>query len=68
MFSDLLLNAIASGILLGGFYAAVTVGLAISFGMLDVGNLAHPAFVILDHSASTSSTSVGASIRSSPHW
>ena len=47
MFSELLLNAIASGILLGGFYAAVTVGLAISFGMLDVGNLAHPAFVIL---------------------
>ena len=47
MFSELLLNAIASGVLLGGFYAAVTVGLAISFGMLDIGNLAHPAFVIL---------------------
>lgn len=47
MFSELLLNAIASGILLGGFYAAVTVGLAIAFGMLDIGNLAHPAFVIL---------------------
>ena len=47
MYSDLLFNAIASGILLGGFYAAVTVGLAIAFGMLDVGNLAHPAFVIL---------------------
>ena len=44
---DLLLNAIASGILLGGFYAAVTVGVAISFGMLDIGNLAHPAFIIL---------------------
>ena len=47
MFSELLLNAVASGVLLGGFYAAVTVGLAISFGMLDIGNLAHPAFVIL---------------------
>jgi branched-chain amino acid transport system permease protein len=47
MVSGLLLNAIASGILLGGFYAAVSVGLAISFGMLDVVNLAHPAFVIL---------------------
>ena len=47
MFSELLLNAIASGVLLGGFYAAVTVGLAIAFGMLDIGNLAHPAFVIL---------------------
>jgi branched-chain amino acid transport system permease protein len=44
---DLLLNAVASGILLGGFYAAVTVGIAISFGMLDIGNLAHPAFIIL---------------------
>jgi branched-chain amino acid transport system permease protein len=44
---DLLLNAIASGILLGGFYAAVTVGVAITFGMLDIGNLAHPAFIIL---------------------
>src|ERR1700676_4650527 len=44
---DLLLNAIASGLLLGGFYAAVTVGIAISFGMLDIGNLAHPAFIIL---------------------
>ncbi|HUZ73585.1 MAG TPA: branched-chain amino acid ABC transporter permease [Stellaceae bacterium] len=44
---DLFLNAIASGVLLGGFYAVMTVGLAISFGMLDVGNLAHPAFVIL---------------------
>lgn len=43
---DLLLNAISSGVLLGGFYAAVTVGIAISFGMLDIGNLAHPAFII----------------------
>jgi branched-chain amino acid transport system permease protein len=44
---DLLLNAIVSGLLLGGFYAAVTVGITISFGMLDIGNLAHPAFIIL---------------------
>jgi branched-chain amino acid transport system permease protein len=47
MFADLLFNAIASGILLGGFYAAVSLGMEISFGMLDVGNIAHPAFVIL---------------------
>jgi len=47
MFTELLLNAIVSGIVLGGFYAAVSVGLAISFGMLDIANLAHPAFVIL---------------------
>lgn len=45
--TELLLNAVASGILLGGFYAAVTVGITISFGMLDIGNLAHPAFIIL---------------------
>ena len=44
---DLLLNAISAGLLLGGFYAAVTLGIAISFGMLDIGNLAHPAFIIL---------------------
>jgi branched-chain amino acid transport system permease protein len=44
---DLLMNAIVSGLLLGGFYAAVSVGIAISFGMLDVVNIAHPAFIIL---------------------
>ena len=44
---DLLSNAIVSGILLGGFYAAVTIGISISFGMLDVVNIAHPGFIIL---------------------
>jgi branched-chain amino acid transport system permease protein len=44
---DLLINAIAAGILLGGFYAAVTAGVSISFGMLDIVNIAHPAFIIL---------------------
>jgi branched-chain amino acid transport system permease protein len=44
---DLLINAIVAGILLGGFYAAVTAGVSISFGMLDIVNIAHPAFVIL---------------------
>ncbi len=44
---DLLANAVVSGLLLGGFYAAVTVGLSISFGMLDIVNIAHPAFVLL---------------------
>jgi branched-chain amino acid transport system permease protein len=43
----LLLNAIVAGILLGGFYAAVTVGISISFGMLDIVNIAHPAFLLL---------------------
>jgi branched-chain amino acid transport system permease protein len=44
---DLLINAIVAGLMLGGFYAAVTVGVSISFGMLDVVNIAHPAFIIL---------------------
>jgi len=44
---DLLINAIAAGLLLGCFYAAVTAGISISFGMLDIVNIAHPAFVIL---------------------
>jgi branched-chain amino acid transport system permease protein len=44
---DLFLNAIAAGLLLGAFYAAVTAGISISFGMLDIVNIAHPAFVIL---------------------
>src|SRR5450432_1180767 len=44
---DLLMNAVISGLLLGGFYAAVSVGVAISFGLLDVVNIAHPAFILL---------------------
>jgi branched-chain amino acid transport system permease protein len=44
---DLLGNALMSGLLLGAFYAAVTIGVSISFGMLDVVNIAHPAFVVL---------------------
>src|SRR5579864_3211836 len=44
---DLLINAVVAGVLLGGFYAAVTIGVSISFGMLDIVNIAHPAFIIL---------------------
>jgi branched-chain amino acid transport system permease protein len=44
---DLLINAIIAGTLLGGFYAAVTVGITISFGMLDIANIAQPAFILL---------------------
>jgi branched-chain amino acid transport system permease protein len=43
---DLLVNAIVSGILIGGFYAAVTAGVSLSFGILDIVNIAHPAFII----------------------
>lgn len=44
---QLFINALIAGILLGGFYAAVTVGISISFGILDIVNIAHPAFIIL---------------------
>jgi branched-chain amino acid transport system permease protein len=44
---DLLANALMAGLLLGGFYAAVTIGVSISFGILDIVNIAHPAFIIL---------------------
>src|SRR5947209_8629175 len=44
---DLFVNALVAGVLLGGFYAAVTIGVSISFGILDIVNIAHPAFIIL---------------------
>ena len=44
---DLLLNAVIAGILLGGFYTAVTLGVSISFGILDIVHIAHPAFIIM---------------------
>src|ERR1700704_4649309 len=43
----LLLNAIVAGLLLGGLYAAMSVGISISFGILDIVNIAHPGFIIL---------------------
>ena len=45
--TTLLANAIIAGLLLGAFYAAVTAGISISFGMLDIVNIAHPAFIIV---------------------
>lgn len=44
---DLVANAVLAGILLGGFYAAVSLGLSLAFGLLNVVNIAHPAFVML---------------------
>ena len=43
----LLTNAVISGLLLGGFYAAVSLGISLIFGLLDIANIAQPAFVIL---------------------
>ena len=48
MFSwDLLANAVVAGLLLGGFYAAVSLGISLIFGLLDIANIAQPAFVVL---------------------
>jgi branched-chain amino acid transport system permease protein len=44
---ELLVEAVIFGILLGCFYAAVSIGLSISFGLLDVPHVAHPAFLVL---------------------
>lgn len=35
------------GLLLGCFYAAVSIGLSVAFGLLDVPHVAHPAFLVL---------------------
>jgi branched-chain amino acid transport system permease protein len=48
MFSwDLLQEALLFGVLLGCFYAAVSIGLSVSFGLLDVQHVAHPAIKVL---------------------
>jgi branched-chain amino acid transport system permease protein len=44
---DLLRDAVVLGVLLGCFYAAVSIGLSISFGLVDVPQVAHPAFLVL---------------------
>jgi branched-chain amino acid transport system permease protein len=47
MFSiDILLNAIVTGILLGSVYSALALGLAITFGILHIPNIAHPTLVV----------------------
>ena len=46
IFLELALNAIATGVLLGSLYALLSLGLAITFGMLHIPNIAHPALVI----------------------
>ncbi len=44
---DLLAEAVLFGILVGCFYAAVSIGLSVAFGLLDVPHIAHPAFMVL---------------------
>jgi branched-chain amino acid transport system permease protein len=44
---ELLRDAVVLGVLLGCFYAAVSIGLSVCFGLLDVPQVAHPAFLVL---------------------
>lgn len=44
---DIFFNAISTGVLLGSIYAAVALGLAITFGILHIPNVAHPTLVIV---------------------
>jgi branched-chain amino acid transport system permease protein len=44
---DLLLQILANGILLGGLYALMALGLALVWGVLNIVNLAHGAFIML---------------------
>jgi branched-chain amino acid transport system permease protein len=44
---DLLLEAVLAGVLLGSFYAAVSLGLSVAFGLLEIPQIAHPALLVL---------------------
>jgi branched-chain amino acid transport system permease protein len=44
---DLLFEAVVFGVLLGCFYAAVSIGLSVRSGLLDVPHVAHPALIVL---------------------
>ncbi len=46
MFIDQLINSIGAGVMMGSIYAALALGLAVTFGLLHIPNIAHPAFVV----------------------
>jgi branched-chain amino acid transport system permease protein len=49
---DLLAQILANGVLLGGLYAVMALGLALVWGVLNIVNLAHGAFIMLGAYAS----------------
>ncbi|MGB7478922.1 MAG: branched-chain amino acid ABC transporter permease [Burkholderiaceae bacterium] len=49
---ELLAQVLANGILLGGLYAVMALGLALVWGVLNIVNLAHGAFIMLGAYAS----------------
>jgi branched-chain amino acid transport system permease protein len=60
MFSlELLFEAALFGVLLGCFYAAVSLGLSVAFGLLDVPYVAHPALLIMGSYATYLDSSMG---------
>ena len=60
MFSlELLFEAALFGVLLGCFYAAVSLGLSVAFGLLDVPYVAHPALLIMGSYATYLVSSMG---------
>lgn len=43
---ELVVNALVTGVVLGSIYSLLALGLAITFGILDIPNVAHPALVV----------------------
>jgi len=44
---DLVLSQLANGLVLGGLYVLIAIGLSIIFGLLGIVNFAHGAFFAL---------------------
>jgi branched-chain amino acid transport system permease protein len=56
---ELILNAVTTGIVLGSIYALIALGLSITFGILHIPNVAHPAMVIAGAYAAVMSNQYG---------
>lgn len=55
-----MLQVILSGVIAGGLYAAIAVGLTVSFGVMDIVNFAHGGFVVLGAFVAIVATRTGA--------
>ncbi len=44
---DLFLQVLINGLLIGGIYALISIGLTLLFGVVDIVNFAHGEFVML---------------------
>jgi len=47
-----IVQLLASGIMLGGIYAVMSIGLTLIFGVLKIVNFAHGEFLMLGHGRS----------------